>query len=148
MTLKASTGLRNKLLDTGSLKSIFAGGLIQIYSGTEPATADDAIGGGNTLLCTISLNSTGTGINMAAAAAAGVISKLSSEAWSGANAASGTASFYRHVAVGDTAASSTSEPRLQGSIAIAGAELNISSTTLTSGATQTIDYYSVALPAL
>jgi len=145
MSLKVSTGLRNKLLDTGSLKSVFAASFIKIYSGTPPAAADDAVTG--TLLCTISINSTGTGVNMASAAVAGVLSKNSSDVWSGVNAASGTATYYRHVAAGDTAASSTTEARLQGTIDIAGAEMNLSSTSLTSGATQTIDYYSIALPA-
>lgn len=148
MALKISTGLRNKLLDTASLRSVFAAGFIKIYSGTPPVDADTAIGGGNALLCTISIGSTGTGTNMAAAAAAGVLAKASSETWSGANAASGTASFYRHVAAGDTAATSTTEARMQGLVAVAGAELNLSSIGLTSGATQTIDYYNVAIPGL
>ena len=144
MALKSSTGLRNKLLDTGSLKTTLALGSIKIYSGTPPASADDAIGGGNTLLCTITVNSGATGLSMAAAAVNGVLSKLTTDVWSGVNAASGTASFYRHVAAGDTGASSTTEARLQGLVAVAGAELNLSSVNLTAGATQTIDYYSVA----
>ena len=146
MALQASTGLRNKLLDTGSLKSVFALGFIKIYSGAAPADADAATTG--TLLCTISNNSTGTGINMAAAAAAGVLEKLASETWSGVNAASGTATHYRHVAVGDTGALSTTEARLQGLVGTVGVEMNLSSTTLTSGATQTLDFYSVQLPTL
>ena len=31
MAIKLSTGLRGKLMDTGSLKTIMAGGLIRIY---------------------------------------------------------------------------------------------------------------------
>jgi hypothetical protein len=146
MTLKVSTGLRNKLLDTGSLATLMAGGLIKIYSGSPPASADDAASG--SLLCTISLNSTGTGVNMASTASSGVLAKSTSETWSGVVALSGAATYYRHVAASDTGASSTTQARLQGEIATAGAELNLSSTTLTSGATQTVDYYSVALPTL
>lgn len=146
MALQASTGLRNKLLDTGSLKSLMALGSIKIYSGAIPANADAAVTG--TLLCTITLNSTATGLSMAAAAAAGVLEKLSSETWSGVNAASGTATYYRHVAVGDTGALSTTEARLQGLVGTVGVEMNLSSTTLTSGATQTLDFYSVQLPTL
>lgn len=146
MTLKVSTGLRNKLLDTGSLATLMAGGLIKIYSGSPPASADDAASG--SLLCTISLNSTGTGVNMASTASSGVLAKSTSETWSGVVALSGAATYYRHVAASDTGASSTAQARLQGEIATAGAELNLSSTTLTSGATQTVDYYSVALPTL
>lgn len=144
MALKTSTGLRNKMLDANPLKTIFALGFIKIYTGAAPATADAATTG--TLICTISNASTATGINMAAAAADGVLTKLGSEVWSGVNANSNTAGYYRHVAAGDTGNSSTTEARIQGVIATAGADLNLSSTALTSGATQTVDYYSVALP--
>lgn len=146
MTLKASTGLRSKLLDTNPLKTIMAASFIKIYTGAEPATADAAVTG--TLLCTISINSTGTGVNFDTAAVAGVLSKAPAEVWSGVNAAGGTAGYYRHVAAGDDGTLSTTQARLQGSVATAGGELNLSSTTLTNGATQTIDYYSVTLPTL
>lgn len=146
MTLHVSTALRNQLLDTASLKSILAAGFIKLYSGAAPANADAAATG--TLLCTISQSSGGTGINLAAAASSGVISKLGTETWSGVNAAGGVAGYYRHVAVGDTAGLSTTEPRLQGDIATAGAELNLTNTTLANGATQTVDFYSVQIPTL
>ena len=148
MSLKASTGLRKALMDTGSLKATFAAGFIKIYAGTQPATADDAIPGGATLLCTISINSTGTGINFDTAAVGATLSKAPAEVWSGVNAAGGTATFYRHVAVGDDGTLSTSRPRLQGTVGTAGAELNLSSVNLVSGATQTVDYYSITLPSL
>ena len=47
-------GLRNYMLDTGSMKTALALGFINIYSGTVPATADAALTG--TLLTTISVN--------------------------------------------------------------------------------------------
>lgn len=148
MALYISTGMRNKMLDTNPLKAILSGGFIKIYSGTPPADADTAIGGGNTLLCTVSVNSTGTGITFDTSAAAGVLLKNTGEVWSGVNAASGTATFYRHVTSSDTGATSTTEARIQGAIALSGGEMNLSSTTLASGATQTVDYYAVSLPAV
>lgn len=144
---KQSTGLRNYVLDTGSLKAALAAGFIKIYGGTVPATADDALGSA-TLLNTVSVNSTGTGINFDTSASGGVIAKAPGEVWSGVNSASGTATFFRHVTAADTGASSSTERRIQGTIATAGADLNLSSTALTSGATQTVDYYSGALPTL
>ena len=147
MTIKASTGLRNGTLATGSLRSLLNGGRINIYAGAEPASADADLGGA-TLLCAVTVNSTGTGINFDTAASGGVLQKAPGEVWSGVNAATGVASFYRHVAAGDAGDASTTAARLQGTIGIAGADLNLSSTSLTSGATQTIDYYSVALPTL
>ena len=146
MSLKSSTGLRSKLLDTGSLKATMALGFIKIYTGAEPANADAAVTG--TLLCTISVNSTGTGISFDTAAVGGVLSKAPGEVWSGVNAAGGTATYYRHVAVGDDGTLSTTQARIQGTVGTAGAELNLSSAVLANGATQTIDYYSVTLPTL
>jgi hypothetical protein len=142
--MKASTGLRNKLLDNGSLKSIFANGFIKIYTGAAPASADDAVTG--TLLCTISEDATGTGINFAAAAAGGVLSKDASEIWRGVNVAGGTAGYMRHVAAGDDGTSSTTQARMQGTVGLAGADLNLSNVLLVNGASQSIDYYNAALP--
>lgn len=142
--MKVSTGLRNALLATSSIKTALDGGEIRIYAGTVPADADAAIGGA-TLLVTIL--SGGSGINFDSTAAAGVLAKDPAETWSAVNVATGTATFYRHVLNADTGASSTSALRLQGTCAVAGADLNLTSVALTSGATQTIDFYSVAMPA-
>ena len=135
------------MLGTGSLKAALNLGSIKIYSGTPPVDADAAIGVGNTLLCTISVNSTGTGITLDTPAS-GVITKNSSEVWSGVNAASGAASFFRHVGSSDNGTQSASQPRIQGTVGLSGSNLNISNTALTAGATQTIDYYTIALPTL
>jgi cytochrome c556 len=145
MTLKVSTGLRNKLMDTGSLKTIMAAGLVKIYSGAIPADADAAVTG--SIVCTVSQASAGTGVNFDTSAAAGVISKAPAETWSGVNAATATATYYRHVAASDDGTLSTTQARLQGAVATVGSDLNLSSVALVSGATQTIDYYSVTLPA-
>lgn len=147
MAIKASTGLRNGALATGSVKSLLDGGRIDIYAGAAPATADAAVGAA-TLLCAITLNSTGTGINFDTAAAGGVLQKAPGEVWSGVNAASGVAAWYRHVAAADDGTESLTAPRVQGTINVSGADLNLSSVSLAAGATQTVDYYSLAWPTL
>lgn len=147
MTTKVSTGLRNKVLDTGSLKSRLALGFLKLYSGAEPATADAAVTG--TLLSTISVGGTGTGLSLDAAAVGGVIAKAA-EVWSGPIVATGVAGYWRFSAAGDTGASSITEERIQGSIGLAGADINLSSTSLTTNAAlsaQTINYFVVTLPA-
>lgn len=142
--LNVSTAMRNQLLDGGSLKSALASGFIKIYSGTPPASADAAVTG--TLLCTISIASGGTGVNLGTASG-GSIPKAPAETWSGVNAASGTAGYFRWVAAGDTGVLSSTEKRLQGTCGLAGADLNMSSISLVSGATQTIDAATIAMPA-
>lgn len=147
MAIKLSTGLRNGLLDTNDFKTALDGGLIYIYDGTPPADAD-AANAGNTLLCTISVDGLGSGINFDTAAASGVLSKAPAETWQGTNAASGTASFFRWSESGGTpAGASTTEQRIQGTIGVAGADLNLSSVSLTISAIQTIDFFNVNLPA-
>lgn len=144
---KFSTGLRNGMLNGTGVKEALDGGFIDIYAGSPPATADAAVGGA-TKLCRISLNSTGTGINLDTAAVNAVIAKAPAQTWSGLNLATGTAAWYRHVAAADDGTLSTTQPRVQGTIATAGADMNISNTSLTQNATQTIDGYSIALPTL
>lgn len=146
MAIKTSTGLRNKMLDTGSLRTVMNLGFVKIYSGVVPATADDAVTG--TLLVTISNASGGTGLTHEAVAVLGAISKTTAEVWSGVNVTGGVATHYRHVAVGDDGTLSTSQARVQGLIANVGSDMNLTNTTLTGGATQTIDYYQLYLPTL
>ena len=114
MSLKQSTGLRNYMLLTGSLKTAMDLGYINIYAGNVPATADAALDGTNTVLCKITNASSATGLTFANTDSGGSIAKNSSEVWSGINAATGTATFYRHVAVGDDGTLSTTQSRLQG----------------------------------
>lgn len=147
MSIQLSTGIRNYLLDTGGFDAALNGGLLNIYDGTPPAGPDDAISG-NTLLCTISVNGLGGGLNFESAAVAGVLSKAAAETWQGTNAASGNASFFRFYESGGTpGGASATEKRIQGTVGVAGADLNLSSVALVASAVQTIDYFNVTLPA-
>lgn len=148
MTLKASTALRNKLLDTSPFRTIFNLGFIKIYDGPVPASADAALTGDNHLLVTISISGGGTGLTFAAAAANGAITKTLAETWSGSAIATGTASFYRLVTPTDTGALSTTEARLQGSVDTSGADLNMTTTSLVTSTSYPVDSFSVAIPTL
>jgi len=55
MTMRLSTGLRNYLAKQGGIAEALNNGIIEIYSGAQPATPDAAPTG--TLLCTISSGS-------------------------------------------------------------------------------------------
>jgi hypothetical protein len=145
MAVKHSTGLSNKL-DTAPFKTIFALGFLNVYSGAVPADADQSLGGA-TLLCSYSNNNTATGLTFAAAASGRAITKNLAETWSHAAVGSGTATFYRLVAVGDTGVLSTTEARVQGSVGLAGADLNLASLSFTATTVYTIDTYTVSLPS-
>jgi hypothetical protein len=147
MAIKSSTGLRNGMLVIDSFKGLMDGSHLLIYAGTEPATADAAISGA-TLLCIVSDDATGTGLTFAATASAGVLTKTVSQIWRGVNVATGTAAFFRIQGQSDDGSASTTNPRIQGNIALAGGDINLSSLSLVSAASQSIDNYTVALPTL
>ena len=55
MAIRLSKGLVNKMLTEGSFKSIFSNAVIDIFTGSQPTTADQAATG--TKLCTVTLGS-------------------------------------------------------------------------------------------
>ncbi len=147
MSFKVSTGLRDHMLATGSFKNAMDLGFLKIYAGTEPASADAALGAA-VLLCTLSVAGGGTGLTFEAVPVSGVLSKETTEAWQGSIVSSGTAAFFRLVLGSDTGVLSTSQKRMQGSIALVGGDLNLSNVVLTSPGIQTINHFNVALPTL
>ena len=143
---KASTGLRNIMLGTSDFNTAMTLGFIYLYSGTVPNSPDDATTG--TVLCKISNNSGATGLTFAPPVA-GTIEKTSAEIWTGTVInGGGTATFYRFISAdatdntGEGKAASTTFPRMQGTIGTSGADMNLTSTVLTNGATQTINFFS------
>jgi hypothetical protein len=149
MALSLSTGLRNGILGSGNagdaLNLLLATGEIRIFSGSAPSLADDTETG--TLLVTIG-TSTGSSFscNFALTATSGVLSKAA-DTWDGVAVATGTAGYFRYCAnTADAGGTSTSELRIQGAVATSGAELNMSSTSITSAATTTIDTFDITMP--
>ena len=145
MGMKVSTGLAKGMLDTGSFRSMMAGMRLKIYAGTEPASADADLGSA-TLLLTISTNGAGGALQWETNAVGNVLQKASADTWSGQAVATGIASFCRFQLDSDTGAGSSTEVRLQGDVGIAGRFVNLSSVSLTAGATQTLDSFSIVQP--
>lgn len=81
--------------------------------------------------------------------ASGIIEKKSSQTWIGVCAASGTAGYYRLQldTTVDTGGTSTSLPRLQGTISTANADMNMTSITKVAGATETVQSAQWTFPA-
>lgn len=83
-------------------------------------------------------------------AASGAMNKHPTQVWSGVNAASGTAGWFRQygsVADSGGAASTYNELRIDGAIATSGAEMNFNSTAFASGATTTLPGWTLTVPA-
>lgn len=150
MTVRLSTQLRTNLAGTTGFAATFANGVIEVYTGTQPTTADAAVTG--TLLGTGTLNSgaftPGVSTNglTFAAAAAGAVSK--SGVWSFNGIAVGTAGWFRLKGNAvDAGALSTVLPRLDGSVAVSGADLNLSNIAIVVSAPNTIDTFTFTIPA-
>jgi hypothetical protein len=136
----------------GSLKDVMRDGVIKIYSGSQPSSADAAVTG--TLLMTVSVGSgawvAGTatyGLEFEDDPTGGEIEK-NSETWSGVGLADGTAGWFRFIAnPTDDGTSSTTLPRIDGSVGTAGSDLVMASTSIVTGRTTTIDAFKITLPA-
>lgn len=147
MSLKFSTGIRNHLAVTGSLRAALTTLVMKIYAGAEPATADAALGSA-TLLCTITVDDDGsTPLGWENTVNDGTLLKDSGESWEGEYIAGGTPTFFRLETLADSGDSSTSALRVQGNIRLAGGDLNLSSLTAVNGTPQVIDHGAIAIPA-
>lgn len=146
MAFKLSTGLRAGLAVTGPLRTLLNGSTIKIYAGSVPATADDAVGAA-TLLCTVSVDGDGTGITFESTAADGVLVKTAAETWIGTNVADGTAAFFRISPPSDTGAASTTVVRLQGTVGVVGADMELAAAELVNGAPLALNSAAFTIPA-
>lgn len=154
MALKCSTKLKNAMLE--AIRTQLATGAIYVYSGSQPATADAAPTGTLLGIATVGAGSWTAVSNLTngldfAAAASGVMTKSVSETWQFVGIADGTAGWFRHVggAAADSLAadSSATYPRIDGRISTSGAEMILSNLSVVTGATTTIDSYTVQWPA-
>ena len=151
MTIRTSTGLRTDMMGTKGFTEIFANGVIEIYSGSQPTSADSAATG--TLLGTVTIAhgafTPGTSTNGLtwATPADGAVSKSTAE-WQFAGVAAGTAGWYRLKGNAyDGGATSTTLPRMDGNIGSSGADMNLSNPSIAVGAITTIDSFTVTFPA-
>jgi hypothetical protein len=101
------------------------GGTINLYSGTQPANANTAVGVGNTLLATLTFNGTAFGSPTAGVATANAIT-------SGTAVATGTATWFRVLkSDGVTVV-------YDGSVGTSGCNLNLNSNAIQINATVSI----------
>ena len=156
MAEKMSTGFRDKTNTTGSVKAVMANGCIDIYSGSQPATADTAEVG--TLLARLTRDAgaftpgeAANGLNMGNSTG-GVLSKAAGEVWRGigkAEAGDGIqAGWYRWRENADTGGASTSFARADGAIGSTSAfELRLSNTVIAAGVPVEVTVFSFTKPA-
>jgi hypothetical protein len=116
-----------------------SGGTLQILTGSQPADANQALTG--TLLATLTFSSTAFGTPTASGSTGSRVVTAAANAISSATAAaSGTAGYFALVkADGVTVAA-------MGSVGTSGADLNLNSLSITSGATVSCSSFTVTQP--
>jgi hypothetical protein len=129
----------------GAIRDIFHLGFLKIYSGSKPTSADDAPTG--THLVTFSDNSGADGLQFAVDASSGSLTKLATQTWSGIVANSGTAGYARLQTREDSGGSSTTDARIDCQCGTSGVEIIMSSTSLTAAAVETMNSFSIVMPA-
>ena len=108
-------------------------GFLEIYTGTQPATPDTALSG-NTLLATLPLSATAFGASSSATKTANAITSATA-------AATGTATFFRvYKSDGTTAV-------IDGSVGTSGADLNLNTTSIVTGATVSVSSWTISDPS-
>jgi hypothetical protein len=128
VSLKDTTA--NAMLDAITT-AIGSNGKLRIYDGTQPATADTALSGNN-VLADLALSAT-----FAAGAASGVLTADTITADSSADA-TGTASFFSLLTSGNVRI-------LDGTVGTSGADLNLNTTSIVSGASVAVSSLTITI---
>ena len=128
MTIRFNTAMRNTMVT--ALTNAITGYTLSIYTGSQPATADDAATG--TKLVDIMISSFNTPTN-------GSATLYTSTPNTGTAVATGTAGWGRIVGVGGG--------RIDGTVGTSGTDFTINSTSITNGATVTLTAMTVTQPA-
>lgn len=152
MTLRRSLGLRNAYIDAGYEPTLDLC-VLEIYSGTQPSSAEDAETG--TLLAVITddggtyTDTTGVNGLTFKAGDAGIMSKTAAQTWKGDGVADGTAGWFR---IYQKAHAKGADPgdetylRLDGRIGTTTGELRLHSLSIVTGVPLTIDTFDLTLP--
>jgi hypothetical protein len=130
MAVRLSASLANSLADAVDT-AIGNAGKIEIRTGTQPATADTAASG--TLLATFTLGSPGFG-----AASSGVIT-LAGVPLTVAASSTGTAGYFRLM-------TSANSSIMDGAIGTSGQQINLNTTSITTGVNVTITSGTITMP--
>ena len=151
MTIRASSGLKDAMLGEVGFKAALANGVLRIYTGVQPASADQATTG--SLLATITLaggafthGSPTNGLNWDTPDG-GTISKPSGATWTGTGSAAGVAGWARFFGNPvDDGSQSTTLARLDMSVGKGTGDLQLTNVNLEVSAPVTVDVATIRLP--
>jgi hypothetical protein len=136
----------------GSIQDLMKHGIIDIFSGVQPADADLTESGFSKLV-SITLDgnahdeATGdNGLEFQDAAVDGILSKVDADVWKGDPDLAGTAGWFRFYGQAKTTGDSTTGVRFDGAINTSGAELNVASVDIALGTDFIINQFDIIMP--
>ena len=133
-----------------AMKDVFRNNVIRIYSGAAPADANAAESGVLLLKLTLSSGAVTPGAaangNNFDDITTGVLSK-DTNVWSGVGLADGTAGYWRMYDNGEITGAVSTAKRMQGLCGTSGTAFVMSSTSIVTGATITLDTFTITQPA-
>lgn len=115
-----------------------ASGILRIYSGSQPADADAAVGGG-TILAELTMNATAFTSPSAVASTDHVLTANAITQDSSANA-TGTAAWFRLFQSDGTT------PLMDGTVGTAGCDLNLNTVSIVSGGAVSVTSFTITFP--
>lgn len=135
----------------GCFSDLMKFGVIDIYTGTQPTSADDAETGTKLVRITQGSAAFTSGVETNGLVMGNVTSyalkREDGEVWSGVGLATGTAGWARFYANTVVTGASTTALRFDMAVASSGAQLNMTNTSVTTGGTSTIDSVTLTQPA-
>jgi hypothetical protein len=152
MALRLSTGAREKMVSTLAIKELLDGGFMDIFTGSQPATAD-AVETGTKLVRISSASGTAATAGLRFGTSLGGILPITDPAWSGVVSPAGVAGWFRFYGTGGASGVSGSTGtngtaiRVDGNVGVSGADLNLTHTSLSLDSTLTIKTFSITQPA-
>ena len=149
MAFRLSTGLRNALLGKDDFKAIMNNGWLDIFTGSQPTSAD-AIEVGTKLVRISSTSGTGVEDGCKYGTVGSGVLPIGTPAWRGVILVTGVAGWFRFYAssgTGGATGTSGTAIRFDGNVGISGADLNLSHTNLTKDAAITISAANITQPA-
>jgi len=133
------------LANAKGLKTIFNGGVLDIFTGGQPVSADYAETGTKLIRISLISGTSNTSGLTFGTAASGLLPK-SATAWSGVVAVSGIAGYFRLYATAGTSGTSGTDRRIDGNVGLSGSDLELSNASLVLSATLTVDTFSLTVP--
>lgn len=143
MALRLSTGVRDGLAGTAGLKGMFDGGFIRIYTGGQPSSADDAETG--TELVEISTTAGTVGVSFGTVGSGNL--PKSAAIWSGIAIVAGVGGWFRLYDSNKATGSNGTARRIDGNVGVSGSDLVLGNSSISLGATVTIDTFTLQVPS-